>query len=45
MKDVFAATMHQGEITIADVVNIGDDPAEKREYRVLVSWVGLDKSE
>lgn len=33
IMDVFAAIMHQGEFIFADIVNIGEDPADKGESR------------
>lgn len=31
-KEVFAAAMHQGELIIADNLNVGEDPIGKGEY-------------
>ena len=45
VEDAFEIFKHQGEYEMADVVGIGQDPERPEEYRVQVTWVGLEDEE
>ena len=42
VKGGFEISKHQGASAMADVVDVGTDPDRPGEYRVQVTWVGLE---
>ena len=45
VREVFEMTKHQGEFETADMKGIGKDPERVGEYRVQITWVGLEDEE